>query len=271
MNISKTKTKLNRLNARKWLTTENTDRLYVFVDEAGDTGLPSHPSASEYFMISVLVSDTNGLSRIEKHFSRYRYFRNADKELKRYRSGAESQDLLNDLLLHVSNTKGVMSFSFCLDKKSYIGPYLNSIKKSEEDYDATRFRNFILRIALEKVFEFVPVVKSVDNEFRSIEIILDRYLESREDEENLKKYLNENYNLPTIQFINQADSLYCTPLQVVDVLGYIIKSKMHDGLDIKTENIIKIFKIDNPDKMIEIKEKDPDTHKGTGSFPSIST
>lgn len=251
MNISRTKS--NRFNARKWLVTENTDRLYVFIDETGDTGLPSQLSASEYFMINILVSDTSGLNRIEKHFSRYRYFRNADKELKRYRSGIDSQNLLNELFLHVSNTKGVMSFSFCLDKKSYIGPYLNSISKSEEDYNATRFRNFILRIALEKIFEFVPVIKIEDGKFRSIEIVLDRYLENHEDDNNLKKYLNENYKLPIIQFINQVDSLYCTPLQVVDVLGYIIKSKMRDGLNIKTDNFIKIFKIDNPDKMIEIK------------------
>jgi len=239
-----------RTRSRKWIKSASTDRLYIFIDESGDTGLPQE-SSSKYFMLNILVCDADGALKIEKHFSRYRYFRNADKEFKRYKSNKDSQGILNELLLHISNIKGVMLFSFYLEKQKYIGPYLNSIQKTERDYNPTRFRNFILRRSLEKIFDYVPVIKEVDGKFRSIEILVDRYLENREDEENLKKYINNNFNLPTIQFINQLDSVYSSHLQVADIVGTLIKDKIEEDNINSLKDFIKIFNIENIDNIKE--------------------
>ena len=261
---------INRINSKKWLTTDSTDRIYLFLDESGDTGLVSSAGASKYFIISILATNSTGVNILEKHFSRYRYFKNADKELKRYRSHRNDQDILDDLLINISSIQNVMSFSFCIDKAKYLGPYLNSIGRKEEDFNPTKFRNFITRVSLEKVFEYIPVVSNVNGKFRSIEIVFDRYLENKEDEENLKKYLNENYKLPTIQFINQLDSNYCSQLQIVDILGNLVKRKIFENENVDTKDI-KIFVSDNTVNILEFKEKGPDTQMGTGTSSSMNT
>jgi hypothetical protein len=211
MKINKTPSP-DRLSIKKWLITDSTDRLYLFIDESGDAGIYTgeNSGASKYFMINVLVASSKGVNILEKHFSRYRYFKNADKELKRYRQHKNDQDILDDLLVNISSTQNVMSFSFCIDKEKYIGPYLNSIGR------------------------------------------------------------NENYKLPVIQFINQLDSNYCAQLQMADVLGSLVKRKVFDGENIDTKDI-KIFVTDNPDSVIELKEKGPDTQRGTGTLPSMGT
>jgi hypothetical protein len=250
--------KKNKLNSKHWLKSDRNDRLFVFIDESGDVGLPGINS-SKYFMINILACNTDSVNKVEKHFSRYRYFRYADKEFKKYKSNTDSQRILNELCLHVCKVDGVSLFSFYLDKEKYIGPYLNKIHKSIEDYDSTKFRNFLIRTALEKVFEYTPVITRSAYDFRSIELVIDRYLEGITDQNSLKAYLNENYNLPQIQFINHVDSLYCAPLQVVDVIGTMMISILDK--DESTSHIdIKVFEMNDPSKIVPYKsEKAPDT------------
>ena len=250
--------KKNKLNSKSWLKSDRNDRLFVFVDESGDTGLPG-PSSSKYFIINILTCNTDSINKIEKHFSRYRYFRHADKEFKKYKSNTDSQKILNELCLHISKVAGVSIFSFYIDKEKYIGPYLNKIHKSMNDYDSAKFRNFLIKTALEKVFEYVPVIIESAYDFRSIELVIDRYLDSINGQDNLKNYFSENYNLPRIQFINHIDSLYCAPLQVVDVVGTMILSSINKEESINF-NSIKIFEMNDPLKIVSYKsEKAPDT------------
>ena len=250
--------KKNKLNSKTWIRSDRNDRLFVFIDESGDVGLPGINS-SKYFMINILTCNTDSINKVEKHFSRYRYFRHADKEFKKYKSNADSQRILNELCLHVCKVDGVSLFSFYLDKEKYIGPYLNKIGKSMEDYDPTRFRDFLIRTVLEKVFEHVPVIKESDYNFRSIEVVIDRYLESIKDQESLKVFFNENYNLPHIQFVNHIDSLYCAPLQVVDVLGTMMLSLLDKGENMSHVDI-KVFEMNDPSKIaLHKSEKVPDT------------
>lgn len=245
-------TKQHRVNSRQRLTTSSNNRLFLFIDESGDTGLPSTHS-SLFFMLNILICDTANILKVEKHFSRYRYLRDADKEFKKYKNNTtSSQDILEDLCIHISKLEGVHIFSLYLEKIQYIGPYLNTIDKTKKDYDATKFRNFILKIALEKVFEKCEVVKLVDGDFRSIELVIDRYLESKDGEENLKKYLQNNYNLPRIQFITQADSLYCLPLQVADIIGTMTLQVLHEKNN-RLGDYIQIIEMNNPRNLIERK------------------
>ena len=262
--------KKNKLNSKTWLKSDRNDRLFIFIDESGDTGLPG-VNSSKYFIINILTCNTDSVNKIEKHFSRYRYFRHADKEFKKYKGNVDSQRILNELCGHVSSVNGVSMFSFYIDKGKYVGPYLNKIGKSVEDYNSTRFRDFLIRTVLEKVFEHVPVIKKCDYNFRSIEIVIDRYLESIKDQESLKLYFNENYNLPHIQFVNHIDSLYCAPLQVVDVLGTMMLSIL-DKDESMPHIDIKVFEMNDPSKIAPYKsEKVPDTATGTGPFSSVNT
>lgn len=249
--------KKNKLNSKKWLKSDRNDRLFTFIDESGDTGLPG-VNSSKYFIINILTCNTDSINKIEKHFSRYRYFRHADKEFKKYKSNNDSQRILDELCSHISSVDGVSIFSFYLNKETYIGPYLNKINKSEDDYDSTKFRNFLIKVSLEKVFDYIPIIRESNNDFRSIEIIIDRYLENIKDQEYFKNYLDKNYNLPKIQFINHLDSLYCTQLQVVDVIGTMILTIITNKESIFFTNI-KVFEMNNPINLIPICEKAPDT------------
>ena len=224
--------------------------MYIFIDESGDTGLPGINS-SKYFIVNILTCNTDSINKIEKHFSRYRYFRNADKEFKKYKSNKDSQNILNELCSHVSKVDGLSMYSFYIEKEQYIGPYLNKIHKTVEDYDSTKFRNFIIKTALKKVFEVTPVIRESDKHFRSIEIVIDRYLEGGINQQQLKKYFDKSYDLPIIQFINHVDSLYCTALQVVDVIGTMILCKFNINKDLSLTGI-KLFEMNNPLDIINI-------------------
>jgi hypothetical protein len=239
--------------------------LFVFVDESGDTGLPS-VNSSKYFIINILVCGTDSINKIEKHFSRYRYFRNADKEFKRYRSNTDSQRILNELCAHISNIDGVFLFSFYIEKERYVGPYLNS--ESKEDYDATKFRNFLTKVSLEKIFEYVPVIRESDNSFRSIELTFDRYLQNDSDQKQLEKYFRHDYRLPTLQFINHIDSQSCSFLQMVDIVGTKILSIIDNIKNSNIENII-VFQMNDPKNLVQKSEKGSDTATGTEPFPSM--
>lgn len=262
--MTKKKSRIYKIN---WLKSDRNDRLFVFMDESGDTGLPSE-SSSKYFIINILVCGTDSISKIEKHFSRYRYFRHADKEFKKYKSNNDSQRILNELCVHVSSIEEVFLFSFYIEKDKYIGPYLNSISKTKEYYNATKFRNFLAKISLEKVFEYVSVIKAVDNSFRSIELVIDRYIENKANQENLNEYFKQNYKLPEIQFINHVDSMYCPGLQIVDIVGTMLLSVI-DNIDKNSLENIKIFQLNNPHNPIYKNEKGPDTATGTEPFPSM--
>lgn len=244
------KIKKNKLNSKPWLKSDRNDRLFVFIDESGDTGLPGINS-SKYFIVNILTCNTDNVNKIEKHFSRYRYFRNADKEFKKYKSNKDSQNILNELCSHVSKVDGVSMYSFYIDKERYIGPYLNKIHKTLEDYDSTKFRNFVIKTALEKVFEYVSVIRGSDKHFRSIEVVIDRYLESTVDQKKLKVYFDKSYDLPIIQFINHIDSLYCAPLQVVDVIGTMILSEVNKG-GVVNYGDIKVFEMNDPSNIITV-------------------
>jgi len=257
----------NKNNFKKWVKSNRNDRLFIFVDESGDTGLPS-VNSSKYFIINILTCNTDSVNKIEKHFSRYRYFRHADKEFKKYKSNNDSQKILNELCEHTSKIEGIFMFSFYIEKERYIGPYLNSICTTKEDYNATKFRNFLLRVSLEMVFNYVPVVKESDGDIRSIELVMDRYLENKKNQEELKEYFDKNYKLPKMQFINHIDSLYCTQLQVVDIVGTFILSVIDNIGNTNIENI-KVFVMNNPKKLILKNEKAPDTATGTGPFSSM--
>lgn len=226
------------------------ERLFLFIDETGDPGHPNHDSASRYYYLNIIVTGREGVALLNRHLSAFRYFNNANKELKRYSRQSEQ---LKDIFQDLQDTGVAGLFSFGIDKSKYIGPYLKRIKKGVLDYDAKKFRNYVVRMSLQCLFEQFPELKN----FGEIEVVFDRYLENEDEQENLTHYLRDNYRLPHFFHILQVDSEYCEPVQAADYLGRIVKEyhidKKHPD---RLIGFVKIYELNNPD---DIKEKCPGT------------
>ena len=223
------------------------ERIFLFVDETGDPGHPSQRDSSSFYQLNIVVADRKGIRDIVKHFSRFRYFRWADKELEKY---TRSFTALNDLMSVCSGKANVAFYSFFLNKNSYVGPYLKKFGLGKQSYNANKFRNFIVRKSFETLFkEILP--EEYDPLFQrglEIEVVFDRYLVNEEDEQNLRKYLRGNYNLPNLLHIVQVDSEYSDLVQVADLLGKMLKKAMFDGEGVSLD-FVSLFCLENPDKI----------------------
>ena len=94
-----------------------------------------------------------------------------------------------------------------LDKLQYNGSYLKPGGKRPAN--PVRFRNYILRRLLEHHFQEYPL------QSRQYDLVLDRIDLSREETENLRRYVSGNRNIPTPTHITHASSIYVEGLQVV--------------------------------------------------------
>ncbi len=226
------------------------ERQFVFIDETGDPGHPEQRDASPYYQLNILSIKKSGLGKLSREFSRFRYFLQANKELERY--VRENRSIFIDLCRLLSNDEALF-YSFCIDKQRYVGPYLKNIGRGRFEYNPKLFRNFIIRKSLEEFFKLNPA--GVGQE---IELVIDRFLDNEEDENNLKKYLHNNYKLPKFLHIVQIDSRYSDAVQVVDVFGTLVKSCRFDSrIPFGLIDFANIFELENP-KII--KRKSPDTH-----------
>jgi len=222
------------------------ERTFLFIDETGDPGHPSHRDASRFFQLNIVVASRSGVQEVVKHFSRFRYFRDAGKELERYvqRDIEKIRELFEITAAH----SAVRYYSFYLDKSAYIGPYLKQIGVSKHDYNPYKFRNFIVRMALEKVFRDIMFALLKLTPEPEIELVFDRYLTSETDEQNLRQYLRGNYKLPNFLHIVQVDSEYSDLVQVSDLLGKLTKKTVFDGSDGSLE-FAHIYCLENPDSL----------------------
>lgn len=219
-------------------------KVFVFIDETGDPGHPDHPDASRMYQLNITVTTRPGIREIVKHFSRFRYFREADKELEKY---IRSLDIIHELFTICSSHPGIAFYSFYLQKEAYVGPYLKSIGVGKHDYNPTLFKNFIVRTSLESLFEEL-LPKGSDVLFQKgleFELVFDRYLPREIDEQNLRQYLQGNYKLPPFSNIVQVDSEYSDLIQVTDVLGTLVKQAMSGG-DSKLTDFISLYCLENP-------------------------
>jgi hypothetical protein len=227
------------------------ERLFLFIDESGDPGHPDNPSSSEYYHLNIIVSDREGLYELSRHLAAFRYFHHANKELKRYGYDKQIQQIKN-ILKDTKATDHVSLYAFCVNKGSYIGPYLKRIKREVSDYDPKKFRNFIVRMSLESLFHNDATLTTASE----IELIFDRYLENEDDQANLTQYLRNNYRLPNFFHVLQVDSDYSEPVQAADYLGRLVKDfcvdKKGDLEDLL--EFVYLFELDNPDS---IKRKTP--------------
>ena len=189
-------------------------RKFVFIDESGDPGFSGNASSSVFFQINIVTIDDNALSAIDREVSTYKYFLDHYKELKTKTN--IKNDKIRNLVEKITGIGGVKFFCSSVNKKTYKGPYKN---------DTVSFRNFVIKRTLQGI-DCIAKEKNTE-----IELVIDRYIDSIEQEENLKKYLNDGYGLPRFLHINQVDSRYCYPIQILDVFGLFYRKNKFNKID----------------------------------------
>lgn len=200
---------------------EKPKRDFIFLDESGDSGKAKLEDSSDFYMTTALHVTDISLREMINQLSRIRYFQGLDKEIKNIHKDDTILSVLMDILEWISNDQDIFVTSAYLEKVNYEGPYLH--EDSYGGYDSKKFMKFIIRRTLERHF--------YTNEQLSpeLEIVIDRFLLKKEDELAILGYLKDNYSLPEINYLVQVDSRYSDAIQLVDLIGRIIKAKHLDG------------------------------------------
>ncbi|MFB6290742.1 MAG: DUF3800 domain-containing protein [Candidatus Bipolaricaulia bacterium] len=197
-------------------------RDFVFIDESGNDGEPGREGASDYYMVNALHLTDSTLQDMFKRLNHLRYFHKLDGELKNEHKDPKIRNSLLDISEWFHSIDGIFMTSGYLDKTSYEGPYLH--KGSPRGRNPKYFRNFIISKTLERHFHKNQTLSPEPE----LEIVIDRFIENKEDEENLVNYLRTR-NLPDILHVVQVDSRYSDPIQIVDLFGRLLKAKYVDG------------------------------------------
>ena len=184
----------------------------IFIDENGDTGM--HPDSSKHFMIGALVVNHKGIEIVRKVFSDFRYWKPFVAEFKKVIYVDEINKTLNNVVLP---SEHIQFYYTMINKKEYVGPYLREIKKTE--LDTHKFHNFVMRNLLEGIEE-------IKDETIEYEVVIDRYTSGQIFEKGLVEYLQDNHNLPKFESIVQVNSIYCEPIQIVDLIFRGIKNNV---------------------------------------------
>ena len=186
-------------------------RDFIFIDEAGEPG-----KITPYYIAGLLHLTDVSLKNINIHLGAFRYFGCIKRELTSTRlNKLQKEQLLNILKLSVDNKNFVRATAVYVDKKDYQGPYL------KDDFNPNYFRNLIIRKLLEFHFQ------NNKPQTKEIELIIDRFYSSEEQEQKLRNYLRtDRYDkLPDFLHIIQADSRYVELLQIVDWISGSVKEK----------------------------------------------
>lgn len=230
------------------LDEERPGRLFLFIDETGDPGRPDTADSSAFYQLNVVTTSRSDLPKIVEHVSRFRYFLDAGKELERYR---RQRGKLCELLQVASGLPQTRLHAFYLLKASYLGPYLRGTGRGKYDWNPTKFRNFVIRKSLERVFaDLLPrhwndlYAKGLE-----IELVFDRFLPTEMEEQNLKQYLRGNYRLPPFLHIVQVDSEYSDMVQLADLLGRLVKQEVIDSTSHCGLRFVSVYDLTDPSRL----------------------
>jgi hypothetical protein len=219
------------------MNTHTHERKFLFIDETGDPGHPSQRDSSRYFQINMISVYRSDIKSLLKHFYRFRYFTDNYKELKRYYVN-ETRKLLVDLLR--SSVPHAEFYSFCLDKETYICNHLKISQRQKESFEPKKFRNLIFRKSLERWFKEEYPTGQIQGD---IEIVIDRFIDVEQEESNLRSYLRNNYKLPPFLHITQIDSDCSEMIQIVDLVGKIVREHLL-LISLIPDDLVHIYRLD---------------------------
>lgn len=211
-------------------------RTFIFIDESGDAGSHLDSTSSSYYQLNIVVAKREMLWKIALQFSRFRYFTDAEKEIDKYLRSEKTRRIIMDIFHNISLHQWVNFFIFRIEKNQYIWPYYKPLQSK-------KFRNFIIRISLEKIFRELFIWEYIPE---SVEIVIDRFLDNDEDQRNLELYLKWNYNLSKLLHVTQIDSEYSEHMQCTDVLWKLVKKYIENWGNMSHLDFVKFIDISNP-------------------------
>jgi len=187
-------------------------RDFVFIDEHGDPGVVG---TSTFACVAVHVDD-DSLDRMVDCFASLRFFRQVYGEYKNLDKDPQLRPKLGEMLWHLANAHDVKFSVTYLTKAAYTGPYLAT-------GEGTKFRNFQVRRLLEWHFHNFASASP------ETELVLDRHSHSHGQLENLREYLDGNWNLPTFAALTAVDSRYVEMIAVADLALRMWRRKVLQG------------------------------------------
>ena len=143
---------------------------------------------------------------LNQHVAAPRFYTGFTKELKIPPGNLKFPKPLEPIRSLAQEGAGIWASVVYVDKLRYTGPYL---KQVERPASSLRFRNFILRLLLERHFQNYPIQSLYYN------LVLDRVDLTRKQADNLWHYLYGNLATPNPSHITHASSIYVEGLQVV--------------------------------------------------------
>ena len=199
---------------------------YIFVDESGDGGYKLDPSSGEllssaYYVVAALHLCDDSFAELNRHVAAFRFYSGLTRELKIPSGKAEFTRLLEPVRALADGGENIWASVIYLDKRQYTG---SSLKPGgSRAPNPVRFRNAMLRRLLEHHFQSYPL------QSRQYDLVLDRMTLTREEAENLRQYISNNWNFPTPTYITHASSIYVEGLQVVHHIANGYKDAVDGG------------------------------------------
>ncbi|CAN5548919.1 hypothetical protein BH20ACT21_BH20ACT21_14330 [soil metagenome] len=182
------------------------------MDESGDPGFG--PGSQLVYLLIAIHMDEATLDDIRRHLANFRYHHNVRREFKnqKWASKLSPPSLrLLEFLGELSEDGRLTSTCTWLNKQRYRdagAPYIDS---------TWRFRHYQIR----RLLEVHIARRSWGN---SLDVVIDRWQASHEQQADLLHYLRGNYVLrPQIANVTMVDSLYADPIQIADIYARLAR------------------------------------------------
>ena len=194
-------------------------RIFIFIDESGDSGDVKNPTSSDHFHINALLTADVGLVALEEIIYNLRFYTNNKKELKKLQ-GRENIDMFDKIFEKIVIHDNIAQlFTLEFDKTK------NTFQPQDDIKDFHSFRKTLIGKSIQHIIHS----KEVYPEKIPIEIVIDRYLADQASDQNLRNYLNKICKLSPEDAIVQVDSKYCNAIQLLDILQRC-KGQLRDGV-----------------------------------------
>jgi hypothetical protein len=204
---------------------------YIFIDESGDPGnILEEGASSTYYAELALQINEEAWAYFIEHVINWKYVLGKFGEINTLPPRNDQLKRYINPLIELHNRNFLHCSCVYLMKENYTGPYLKLTSRNEQN--PIKFRNFIHRKLLENHFQLFPIVDC------EIELVFDRYRMSNKEENNLKEYLINNWNLPDFEYICQVNSLYSEAMQVTSQLVNAMKDIIFGTADINRRALL---------------------------------
>lgn len=184
-----------------------TSKEFIFVDESGDPGFGT--GSQPFYLLVAMHCSHEALDDVRRHLASFRYHQNVRREFKDQKWADKSSGptlRLLDFLADLTRDGRLATTCSWLEKSKYQkagGPHVAS---------SWRFRHYQIRRLLEAHISRQPWGEN-------LELVIDRWQATHEQQADLFQYLRNNYQLrPQIANLTMVDSLYADPIQVADIL-----------------------------------------------------